>query len=596
VEARDRNPHNKPARTQEFAIRISADKSGADKQLADFEKSQDTFREKLVKLIADQAKVREAVEKLNVKYAPLGDKIKAAQAKAQPPAGSPQANDPARPQVPELDPETAKQLQALRQELAELAKQEDQNTQLGQQIGAEMKNAAEQAGKLPLMPSQVADQLDALAKLFQQAAVRPLQDLAGRMNKGKDPKEAAPDMKAMQNLSDRLQKELEALQARLKAVGEAEKDMHADAGKALDKLRAEMLRQDAKLSERDLAALKDFIAQLRKELQNLKGNQQELMDLNQSAKDLLRPELEKEQSKLEKRAERPLRDTRDLQSSAKMKKMRRRPKVPNAPYDPETEDRMVPPKEEDTDDPDEARPKAKHAKKSDKKADKDKKDDDEEEPLYMPALGGPKPKLDPRFANKRRPVDKKGRKDKDGSESMDREELANRQAGEMKELSEADESLGSDEKSLEGLMDRLRQAADAQRSRSGKQGQPKDSEGQSNPDLGQLLGSRELQQALQMAAKTGQLGQRGQRSQGQTQGTPASQQATTGNLSGRSTATPQGEADLDKLDLPTRTLILKMQPKLREELLQGMREEGPEGYRKFIQDYFKRLSKEKSPK
>jgi len=41
---------------------------------------------------------------------------------------------------------------------------------------------------------------------------------------------------------------------------------------------------------------------------------------------------------------------------------------------------------------------------------------------------------------------------------------------------------------------------------------------------------------------------------------------------------------------------MKMQPKLREELLQGMREEGPEGYRKFIQDYFKRLTEVKSPK
>ena len=36
-----------------------------------------------------------------------------------------------------------------------------------------------------------------------------------------------------------------------------------------------------------------------------------------------------------------------------------------------------------------------------------------------------------------------------------------------------------------------------------------------------------------------------------------------------------------------------MQPKLREELLQGMREAGPEGYQKFIDDYFKRLTEVK---
>ena len=54
--------------------------------------------------------------------------------------------------------------------------------------------------------------------------------------------------------------------------------------------------------------------------------------------------------------------------------------------------------------------------------------------------------------------------------------------------------------------------------------------------------------------------------------------------------------NLEGLDLPTRTIILKMQPRIREELLQGMREEGPEGYRAFIRDYFRRLTKVQSPK
>ena len=50
----------------------------------------------------------------------------------------------------------------------------------------------------------------------------------------------------------------------------------------------------------------------------------------------------------------------------------------------------------------------------------------------------------------------------------------------------------------------------------------------------------------------------------------------------------------NEIDLTSRTLILRMQPRLREELLKGMREEGPEGYRKFIEDYFNRLTKVKS--
>ena len=33
---------------------------------------------------------------------------------------------------------------------------------------------------------------------------------------------------------------------------------------------------------------------------------------------------------------------------------------------------------------------------------------------------------------------------------------------------------------------------------------------------------------------------------------------------------------------------------IREELLQGLREQGPKGYRKFISDYFRRLTKVKT--
>jgi len=47
---------------------------------------------------------------------------------------------------------------------------------------------------------------------------------------------------------------------------------------------------------------------------------------------------------------------------------------------------------------------------------------------------------------------------------------------------------------------------------------------------------------------------------------------------------------LDDLDPRTRATILQLPPRVREELLQGMKAQGPEGYQKFIQDYFRRLS------
>ena len=47
---------------------------------------------------------------------------------------------------------------------------------------------------------------------------------------------------------------------------------------------------------------------------------------------------------------------------------------------------------------------------------------------------------------------------------------------------------------------------------------------------------------------------------------------------------------MDELDPRTRATILQLPPRVREELLQGMKAQGPEGYQKFIQDYFRRLS------
>ena len=53
------------------------------------------------------------------------------------------------------------------------------------------------------------------------------------------------------------------------------------------------------------------------------------------------------------------------------------------------------------------------------------------------------------------------------------------------------------------------------------------------------------------------------------------------------------DARLVDLDLDTRTVLLKLPPRIREELLQGLREQGPEGYQQFIRNYYQRLAKVK---
>ena len=137
------------------------------------------------------------------------------------------------------------------------------------------------------------------------------------------------------------------------------------------------------------------------------------------------------------------------------------------------------------------------------------------------------------------------------------------------------------------MLNQMRQALQA--AQKGQQGQP-GKPGQPSPEdaaLSQMMQSPMMQQAMQMAARMRQV-QNGQR--------PNNAQASTGNLNGGTS--PGGtikEEDLAKLTLEQRSILLKMQPQLREELLQGMREQGPEGYGPFIQNYFKRLTEVRDP-
>jgi hypothetical protein len=114
--------------------------------------------------------------------------------------------------------------------------------------------------------------------------------------------------------------------------------------------------------------------------------------------------------------------------------------------------------------------------------------------------------------------------------------------------------------------------------------------------LPELLQSPALQQALAMARRLRQAAMTQQQQQSQQAAARTTIGPALGNLRPTSTSGEIVMVDLADLDPATRAVLLKMQPQLREELLQGMREQGPEGYRKFIQDYFQRLSTAKGSK
>jgi hypothetical protein len=110
--------------------------------------------------------------------------------------------------------------------------------------------------------------------------------------------------------------------------------------------------------------------------------------------------------------------------------------------------------------------------------------------------------------------------------------------------------------------------------------------------LRQMMQSQAMRQAMAMASRMRQARQMGQQAQGPRQPNASPMTAP----AGEARLAPGGKEDLSQLDPESRALILKLPPsRLRDELIQGMSEQGPEAYRAFIQDYFKRLTDTKAP-
>lgn len=680
VECRDRK--EQIAMTQDYVVRIAQDDNAADKQLARFDQTQDTFQEKLVQLISEQAKVQQAMEKINAKYEPLENKLEKAEAEAQAKAkaDAQATQQPTQPVPPlTLDPETAKQLAELQQELAQAAAQQEQNANLGKQLAAELQQAADQAAQLQMLTPELQQELRDVQQAFQEMAVQPMQDLATDLRQQSTAPPADPDLGQLEQFSDRLQEELEAVAERLAALDRArEQEMAGNLEDAIAQLREEMLQQQADASARGIEDLKQALAALRERLENLENREAGMLRDTDVVSDALLPELEKQQDLLDEEAEPALADARQLLDDDKPQRMPRRPQFPDAPYDGEGEEYLVPPAEEDTDEP-----AAEQAgdEKTDGKTDEaagDPAEEEEEEPLFEPALGGDQPKMDPRFEKMIRPVehaDQEGKAGQENATSEQRQELAGRQRERLQELDLSRQALGSDQQALEDLLDQLEQAMQNQengpqdqeaqagdeqgepgkdadpsqkegqkegKSKSGKgkngkskgekgkgekskgekgngeQGKGQSSEGQEPgeggedaPEDGQpmdadaqarlaaLLQSPLMQQALAMAERLRQLENADQPPADQAnQGQPSARpprstrpgRSFKGNMAGTTLGGPIASEELAKLDPNTRTMILKLQPRVREELLQGMREQGPEGYRQFIRDYFKRLT------
>jgi hypothetical protein len=589
AEAKDRK--GQTMRTREYVIRIAADANAADQQLDAFEKAQDPFRDNLLKLIAEQKKVQEQIQRLNKEYNAVAEKAQAAMDAAKPKEGT--VDPKGKPPEPvKMDPETAKRLAELQKELAKLGQQEQQNANLAQQIANDLAKAAEQANKLEMLPKAIAHEMQNAQQQFQNLVANAMKNLGQEMNQAAAPNQSnAPDLKGMQQKGDRLQKDLDDAKNRLDALADARKGVREDLREALRQLQRDLMNLDGKLTARELEQLKEYLSKLREQMKNLQQKQEGLEKDTENGMDLAA--IKKSQEELDKELENLLAKAKNL-LDAKRKRPRDKPDFPDSPYTPERDEVKVPPREEDTNEPlpNKNDPKGKPGEKGEKGKKDDKKDmeDDDKEPLFMPALGGPREKMDPRFAKKRRPVKKTPMKGDKPDPDQERQNLEDRQNDNERNLDEAEKSLASDQKTLEDIARQLEQSLKGQKGGKPQQG------GQSEADqmmeqLQQMLQSDAMKAAMAMAGRAKQ----GPPQKGQQQNQPG--QAPPDNpTAGPDPNKGSRDAELAKLDPETRALILKLPPsRLRDELIQGMSEQGPEAYRAFIQDYFKRLTDNKAP-
>lgn len=588
VQARDRK--GQIAQTQEFVVKLAADPNAADKQLAAIENQYDSFQQKLVQLIEQQSKITETAEKMAGKERPV-------EATSQP---------------KDTAAELEKKLADLRQELAKLATQEEANAQLGQQIQGELTQAANQMANSKLVPEELAAQMRAAEQMFQNSALQPMRDLVQAMKQAADPKQQKPDVNALAESSERLEHQLESMKSRLEALANAQKNMKNDPAEAIAQLREDLMNENAELTAQELAQLRDFLDRLMGQMKMLEGRENELARQTKDAKPVLLPEIEQEQMKIETDAEKLLAQSDRLMEAESVRDMNRRRRMPNfpdAPYMHEGEEMIVPPSDEDTPEP--GSPEMKGAKVAADKKDESKMEA-EDENLFMPPTGV-RQKIDPRFAKKARPVPKKpdasakadsqknqpqnqpqGQQKNQGQPQANDPQgrLAQRQQQTAQQLNAAQQQLQPRRDQLAQLMQELQQALGLESEEAAQ-------------ELAQLMQSMDMQQALQLAQAMRRSQSQPQSAQQPGQQPQQSQPAQTLAQSLGSTQLTGmrvgivGEFEANDIDLPAQTVILKMQPRLREELLRGMREEGPEAYRKFIQDYFNRLTKvrpsEKAP-
>lgn len=558
------------------------------------------------------------------------------QPKPQEAAKTPDANKPPM-SVPELrlDPATEQQLNELKKELSQLQQEEMKNAETAKQLNEELKQLAKEAEGQQLLPPELQREMAALSEAFDEAATQPLKNLVEEIKKSADAKAQDPMLDKLEARADQVQENLEALKDRVEALRDAQKEAQQDAAMALEELRREMTEQAGELTAQELEQLRAAIEALREKLQNLASEEAQMLEFTPEAPESLLPEIANKQRHLERRADKELAQTKELQKRDDYKALKQKQnKQTQKPQDANDEAAMQealagndplngdePPEMTSPDD------NGNEAPMSDAGMPEDNGD-------FQPAIADA-PQAPPQKGSDQSPVTAKKKqalnakdKPKVKAPETSRERLEQRAAVKLDQLQKADESLAADQRALDELLGEIGELLNSENGEMANadspmpsdsptpdqpvtpmDGQPVDGQAAADAndspisaekaaELRELLQSAKAQKAMQMAARLQAM------QAGDTSDQPSKNQKLPNNqppplksspkpksgLEGDSASQFAMEGVLKDLDPNTRSLILKMQPRVREELLQSLREEGPEGYQRFIRGYFKRLT------
>ncbi|NQU09737.1 hypothetical protein HQ590_03025, partial [bacterium] len=509
AEATDRK--GQLVQTRDYLVRVAADADTADRQLAKFTEDQQFFADQLADLINTQDVVRARLDGLAVRYAPLMETLEVARAEfrsaplmAVPGEPLPLTNATALAPPLQLDPISANLLQGLENRLGELAALQRTNALVAAQYFTALSNALAQAGALPVMPVQMTDQLRRLMQTFQQMVLSPMQALAGALQQAGAAGQVAPDMTMLQNLSAQLQRDLEAMRLSADEAAAASGLLGDDPQAALAQLEEARLRSEARLMGHELQGLHDELGSLLDELRGLQERQETLVEQTATVSGTNLPQVVRQQDQFDEELAPLLEIVQKIQEQQRLRRIRQ-PEFPAQPYAPDAEEYLVPPVEEDT--PEESVTETNQPAGPSERVQKLKEqleerlakleNDETEEPLYAPALGGPVPKLDPRFADKRRPVPPAPAT---GVADPEADEISRQQWLRVQELDLASQSVAADRATAAALLNQLLAATN----------QPNPARSQSPPDapapsagaqLADMMRSQAMQQALDMAGQ-----------------------------------------------------------------------------------------------